>query len=145
MNTNIVIRALEIIITIPIDKIETEETLESKIGRKTMTTTNEDNFSATKTTLIDQIVLTNMTTGFKTVSQEEAIRDQDLGEVVKADRTRIIGAAAIIKITTTIEEVSTIKISQSRNGNMADLVLRKSKVVDSRKKNEISTNAYCLN
>ena len=144
MNTNIVIRALEIIITIPIDKIETEETLESKIGRKTMTTTNEDNFSATKTTLIDQIALTNMTTGFKTVSQEEAIRDQDLGEVVKADRTRIIGAA-IIKVTTTIEEVSTIKISQSRNGNMADLVLRKNKVVDSRKKNEISTNAYCLN
>jgi hypothetical protein len=144
MNTNIVIRALEIIITIPIDKIETEETLESKIGRKTMTTTNEDNFSATKTTLIDQIALTNMTTGFKTVSQEEAIRDQDLGEVVKADRTQIIGAA-IIKITTTIEEVSTIKISQSRNGNMAGLVLRKNKVVDSRKKNEISTNAYCLN
>ena len=100
-----------------------------------MTTTTEDNTTATNTNLIDPIALINMTIECKTGSQG-AIRDQDL-HLQGVTTDRITGVAAKIIITTTTDQRDTIKIDQSSKiGNTEDLGSGKNKVAHRRKKND---------
>ncbi len=132
-NTKIERLVLVIATTIPINRIETGETLEKVIDRIITTITTEDNTNEMTTTSIDPIVLTNMTIGCKTGSQG-ATRGQGLQGVTL---DQITGVAARIIITTTIEGRDIIRIDQSSKiGNTVDLDLEKNKVAYRRKKND---------